>query len=470
MRIYGRLAVAAAGILSAAAFWLWPTPTPLHAQPAATSNLSGAVNALQMPFKWEGVSSCSSASCHGGPKPRGTLHGEYTYFIEGIERLGQRRGHAYAHLLLQNELSQQMGKYLGIDKPQEAAICLNCHASNPDKSLRASGFSMADGVGCESCHGPAEKWLAVHDEQAWQSMSAAKKEELGFINTKDLLARAKVCMGCHVGSALEQDVYHDLIAAGHPRLNFEFGSYHTNMERHWRNKNDLAMHPDLAGRGWVVGQLASAQAAIQLLAHRASQNKVWPEFAEYDCFACHHDLSDPSWRQKRGYPGRKPGSLPWGSWYTAMPAALVKLLDGDAAAEAGQKLQALSDLMQSPYPDPKKVADLANETSAAFETLLTDVNAKKMSREQATKLFKDLAKATAAIADSSWDAAAQTCLGFSAMQECQFDMGGGDDSLDKMLDSFFGAIQMPRGYNSPRNFQPELIRQEVEKFQQKLTK
>ena len=37
------------------------------------------------------------------------------------------------------------------------------------------------------------------------------------------------------------------------------------------------------------------------------------DFAHFDCYACHHDLKVPSWRQKRGYrgaPGR-PTMKPW---------------------------------------------------------------------------------------------------------------------------------------------------------------
>lgn len=470
MRIYGRVAVVGVAMVAVAVYWLWPIPNEVHAQAAASQQQMDDINALEMPFKWEGVASCSTGPCHGGSNPRNTLNGEYSYVMKGIERLGERRGHAYAHLLLRNELSQQMGKYLGIEKPQEAAICLNCHASNPKMEHRGRKFTTGDGVGCESCHGPSEKWIAIHDQANWGAMGDEQKAALGFINTKDVLVRAKVCMGCHVGSELDQDVYHDLIAAGHPRLNFEFSSYHTNMERHWRTSNDLKMHPDLAGRGWIVGQLASAQAAIQLLAHRAAQEKVWPEFAEYDCFACHHDLADPSWRQKRGYPGRKPGSLPWGSWYTSMPMSLVQILEGQASTAAGEKLQALNTLMQSPYPDPKQVSQVAREASAALQTLLVEVNGSRLSREKAAEVFKQLATKATTTAAGSWDAAAQAALGFAAMQECQFDMGGGDESLDSLIDSFFEVINMPRGYNSPRNFQPELIRQEVSKIQNKVSK
>ena len=71
-------------------------------------------------------------------------------------------------------------------------------------------------------------------------------------------------------------------------------------------------------QAWRVGQVVSAEAALRLLIGRATAAKEkaqpWPEFAEYDCYACHHGLQGPSWRQKRGYAGRVPGSLRWNDW------------------------------------------------------------------------------------------------------------------------------------------------------------
>ena len=62
-----------------------------------------------------------------------------------------------------------------------------------------------------------------------------------FRATKELAERAKVCTRCHVGrrspdGLLTQEVNHDLIAAGHPRLNFEFAAYQENLPVHWDEK------------------------------------------------------------------------------------------------------------------------------------------------------------------------------------------------------------------------------------------
>src|SRR5262249_45161428 len=121
-----------------------------------------------------------------------------------------------------------------------------------------------------------------------------------------------------------------LIAAGHPRLNFEFGAYHANMPHHWSDARDKDAKygdagPDFEARAWAVGQAVTADAALKLLAHRADKESApWPEFAEYDCFACHHNLQGKSWRQERDLK-RAAGSLTWGTWYFPMPRLLAKM-------------------------------------------------------------------------------------------------------------------------------------------------
>src|SRR5262249_60064558 len=85
---------------------------------------------------------------------------------------------------------------------------------------------------------------------------------------------------------------------------------------------------------------------------------AWPEFAEYDCYACHHDLKVSSWRQKRDLdlPGSGPrpaGSSPWGTWYFSMPALLAKRTRGGQEFRDG--LARLEGLMGKTEPDRGQV-------------------------------------------------------------------------------------------------------------------
>ena len=166
-------------------------------------------------------------------------------------------------------------------------------------------------MSCEACHGAAQKWLSTHYTEEWRRKTPSEKSLEGMIDTKNVRVRAEVCARCHVGEG-DMDVNHDLIAAGHPRLSFELGLYTARMPKHWNPRDERARYPDFEARAWLVGQAVSAQTALELLADRAEQagqrKKPWPEFAEYACFACHHDLKEPSPRQQLGYRGRVPGA------------------------------------------------------------------------------------------------------------------------------------------------------------------
>jgi hypothetical protein len=71
----------------------------------------------------------------------------------------------------------------------------------------------------------------------------------------------------------------------------------------------------------AVGILTAVRAAVGSVRVEAAKRSKDPanpllDYAHFDCYACHHDLKSPSWRQARGYngvPGRpqlRPGCFP----------------------------------------------------------------------------------------------------------------------------------------------------------------
>ena len=95
------------------------------------------------------------------------------------------------------------------------------------------------------------------------------------------------------------------------------------------------------------------RASLALFAHRAGDAEApWPELSEYDCFACHHDLADPSWRQQEfaAAAGAKPGAVPWGSWHFAL-----LFPDGDPG-HGDLSIAALRGEMQRTLPRREQVA------------------------------------------------------------------------------------------------------------------
>ena len=101
-------------------------------------------------------------------------------------------------------------------------------------------------------------------------------------NLSSPAARARVCVDCHVGNRSRgMDMNHDLIAAGHPRLNFEFASYLASYPKHWREAHEKAVpgpereaaSAEFEAKSWAVGQVVTAGAVLDLLGARALASK-----------------------------------------------------------------------------------------------------------------------------------------------------------------------------------------------------
>src|ERR1700722_9571445 len=246
------------------------------------------------PSKYNGPGSCSSPSCHGGVQARDqttVLQNEYSTWVV-------RDKHAHAFVNLTNPVGMRIAKIMGLPSPDTAPRCLACHALDVPAEQRARTFDLTDGVGCENCHGPASAWLGPHTTRGW---TFEKSLELGLYDTRDLVKRTEKCLTCHLGTA-QHRVDHELIAAGHPDLYFELDSFSAVMPPHWKEPDT---DPWFAVRAMAVGQAVQLREQLKRVA-RESQSGIWPEYAELDCFACHHNLTaaKDSWRQDRGYEGR----------------------------------------------------------------------------------------------------------------------------------------------------------------------
>jgi hypothetical protein len=248
---------------------------------------------------------------------------------------------------------------------------------------------------------------------------------------------------------------HDLIAAGHPRLNFEFAAYLANMPPHWVEDTG----GNFPARAWAIGQAATAKAAADLLAHRAghAEESPWPEFSEYNCFACHHDLAGEQWGQKALPKGSVPGLPAWGTWY--YPAALyLARQEGRATPnDVAKDFVTLGNVMNPFYADRRKAADAAQQFSRALAEWLRTLPDETM-RWDAPKLKSLIesipAKDTPGMA-KGWDGAAQ---GYLALHPLRLALKGLDPvwnegSLETDLTNLYGKLQFPLGFDSPRNGQ-----------------
>ncbi len=435
-----------------------PLSEPRSGQPATGSEDARAL----------GTSSCSARGCHGriNEVAEGTSRvkrNEYTTWM-------MHDKHADAYNVLLNarsrEIAEKLGRFSGKTIPaHEDARCLACHSSPATVSPTGplSAFRH-EGVSCEACHGSASHWLEPHLQKTWASQPLEIKQQAGMIPMENLAARVAMCAGCHVGapaglgSPMERDVNHDLIAAGHPRLAFEFSWFQAQMPDHWRSSTDPASGLAGSARAWAVGQVAVVEASLRLLQGRASNpSHPWPEFAEYDCFACHHDLKPRSWRQQAGYPDRTPGSPPWGSWTTAL---LPEVLAGSSpiAPPGGDvllaDLDALRKLMSHPTPDREEAGRKAAQLVDRLETAARFLADAAVDEPRVSTWLDAVLKGAPAQVPPSWARDTQRYLAVAALQRALQSQSKGEKSpeVESFLRQFLESLRFEPSLNSPSHF------------------
>jgi hypothetical protein len=341
------LGLTLAGVLQRIVAEEKPAPFTTEARPAVL--LKGTLT---------GAFSCSSTTCHQRPGNPGDKGCEFTTWSSADPHRITYQDRALAGRIV--KLFDQRPE----TAPVSDVFCLKCH-----------GMSVARPAvlpACELCHGPAGGWLAQHYLKDWSTRSLAEKQELGFHATKNVRVRAEVCVDCHVGGPA-QEVNHDLIAAGHPPLSFEFATYFARLPRHWSSQTDRELRSGSPVGDWSVGQLVSAEAALRLLASRADPRTVkpWPEFAEHDCRACHHDLRD---RETKPARDNRFGAVPANRWYTAaLEDRLAPLYPAADLGPLRKDLTNLRDLLARPLPPAKDVAGQARGAALKLKMILEKV-------------------------------------------------------------------------------------------------
>jgi Cytochrome c554 and c-prime len=270
--------------------------------------------------KFTGSPSCASTSCHGG----GTGRNEAVIY----ER---RDRHAVSYGILGKGTSLRIAEALGIvGDPGKSAQCNVCHAPMQGVPLdRLMKDALADrGVGCESCHGPAENWLRFHTrpDVNFQQIVAA-----GLRDLNDIYGRANTCIACHLN--LDEKVR----AAGHPELYFELDSQCLAEPPHYKDER-----PALGPRSWLTGQAAALREMSWKLAAERDERLVtrWKAVV---------------WLLGKTDAGKK--ELPLGENFTAMQGAADKLAR-DAAKTLWTREQVIKQLntyisTRADFTDPK---------------------------------------------------------------------------------------------------------------------
>jgi hypothetical protein len=373
-------------------------------QPAGQDD-PGYVKVDSEKFKYYGTSACQG--CHSPPTKFPT---DYVLLTE-YETWKEKDKHSQAYKVLLTPRAVEMGKRLGYSKPpSEDNRCLNCHAANVPPDVREQTFDIKDGVSCDACHGPVEKWLGMHIQPKWRTTPMAEKEKLGFVDVRDPVKRTHMCVTCHVGDPGDGKlVTHEMYAAGHPPLpSFEVATFSDQMPRHWRYvkekdpKIQELLHKQFGidpkelekTRLAVLGAAATFQGSMDCLASLARGDAAagrWPEFAAFDCYACHHELRTPSWRQQRA-DGNVPGRPQMQTWPTVLLRVAARY-----AGEEGQAEEAVKGVSAGfnaqPFGKADAISAAAGQSAKGVGGLIEKLAAKKYDQVAARHLLRDLCAA-----------------------------------------------------------------------------
>jgi hypothetical protein len=524
-----RWTLAAAGLLGYAAFaWyfggdaLGQRKEPVRVMEGVRAQ-NKADGKKKLDEVYYGVSACANKGCHGGDPPKNWVKSPDGKQLDLLSRCIEydvwmkSDKHADAYNVLTKARGKRMAKILGYDVTDpkgKGKACLACHAVviEDEKVRKASveaGFDIKEGVNCVACHGPHVEWVAQHGllltASKFRPLSRqVKEDEYGMRDLWDPVKRTELCSSCHVGSVKQgKFVTHEMYAAGHPPLpGFEAATFSNEMPRHWeylREKSpaiqkELGLKPgEMEQTNLVlVGAAISLRDNMRLLEAQAAkaaratkENDKVLDLSNFDCYACHHDLKSPSWRQKPGYYKGKPGRVPMRPWSTELVKLAIRYLATvDKSADDRQLLTELNGGMKRviaafdarPYGDPARIETAAGQLAGWSDKLARRMNATYPKEQAAKSLLAGIPKLYGKTL-MDYDSARQVAWAYEVLFNEANGYKGGSSAVRKTLADLDKELKLrlPKGrtkliedelaenlkkinnYN-PENFQALLLR------------
>lgn len=328
------------------------------------------------------------------------------------------------------------------------------------------------GVSCQACHGPAGYWTEPHHEKWWRLVSHEGKSKLGFTNVRDAALRVELCASCHVGNVAEEKfVKHQWYAAGHPPLpGFEYSAFAAQMPAHWKPLRDK---PDFDGRTDTSKPVPDGKARRVALRRRnidiaeadvkanyreanfrganddaplatlprtqevslsgvvvlkafteiagdyadavtqGNKQFAWPEFALYDCAACHHELRRQDGLVSRPRQSSPPGRPPMPRWTISLLG-----LATERKPEVDADLRALQlAFTQRPFGDPAKISAAAKTLQPRLEEMCQELSRAKFDEERAARSLSVLLGTSTTAESHDYASARQVAWAIQALRQ-----------------------------------------------------
>jgi len=236
------------------------------------------------------------------------------------------------------------------------------------------------------------------------------------------------------------------------------------MPRHWKTPRESAPgvpaeRDAWAGvREWGTGQAVQLRASMDRLAWRA-KGKNWPEYAELNCFACHHSLtaSEQSWRQERGYAGRRPGDPPWnGSRYIVF-RELAHQVDNDAASRLDEQVAQLAKLLSQLSPDRDAVAAASAGAAGLANQLAARIEAQTYDSAMTLRLLQKISDHADEISNEGERSAEQAAMAMDSLfiAYTRVEKPANTADVRAAINGLFQQLENPSNYN-PADFSKQM--------------
>ena len=326
-----------------------------------------------------GAGRCGNPTCHGAALPateaekadwRPYKSARSQWINRNIDR------HSRAYVTLETPGGKAIAHYMGISSTTSDR-CLTCHAPAA-KSVAGSAYRRAEGVTCEHCHGPAENWLTAHVERDWATKKASFVSR-GFYDNANFKLRAQRCAACHT------DLDHEIVAAGHPPLQFEMVAY-AQIMKHWDDQEDqpagaFSVDPAL----WAVGQAVGLGRTMEMVAARAGESDYqsigkFSHFKDSNCYQCHHKLVADALRQAEGH-------------YAMVEQILAVRAPDRKASLTSQWNGVMSAARSDPAVTQQKAKALADTASGLADSFL----AQRLNQSETRRLLKGITSSGATL-------------------------------------------------------------------------
>jgi hypothetical protein len=397
-----------------------------------------------------GVSSCAGSPCHGAAsttkKKLGVVQNEYLIW----QRYDK---HASAYTALQTALGRRIAANLNIGAAERAPICLTCHSDNVPPDKQGVQFQIADGVGCEACHGGSEKWLGPH--ASGRMTHADLVHKYGLYPTDRPQDRARLCLGCHVGDSAHP-ITHTIMGAGHPRLPFEVQTF-VNIEPAHYVIDDVYRARKAVAPGvqfWAVGQALALQKLAAGIAEHQKREGAFPELVFFDCQSCHHGIEPKTttlrWL-KRSSSGLGPGLPHFNDSNGIMLRVIPAHVAPDTMRALAGDVRALHGALSNGVAGGGSPRDIAGRIAHEAGTLADRLEAYDFSRADARAMLENLAVLAREGDMTDYAAGEQATMAFATIIDT-LNVGHAVDSdqfaaLRAGLERCYAATQTPERYD-----------------------